>query len=776
MCGLRLNQVACVVLVCLLFGPASATSVLIEAEGFEFLGEWSLEELGGSNTYGGILFSPLDEPARDPMTAIELPAGGNYHIWVRARDFEFNQGTRVFKVWVDERLSKEEAGDHGQEGFAWEKVDTMPLEPGEHMLGLRKTGGYCRCDAVLLTTSDLDPNRLSEAQLAEMRTEPKKLYTKDRRNIPFPPALTPDTPFERKAGLENEALRITFHETEDETGQTRIVRRTQVRTPLGWVDLPGDSREERLFLLYQPESTVYFPLWRQYPAWRRQEVKVTVRGRTYETFPPAPDNPYGAGEATLLAARECRQTETGVEVDYVSSDGLKATGEWRFGSDEPDCSDMRFSLEVRPVKDGCYSVGFCALRSWEQSEIRAVQLPPLYQLQRFPAHPEAIMNTVTPHPMALLEVPLADGAGSVCVAAMAEPDELPFEWANAWNTRYGFCLINPEGQAQATVFRPVLGLPDSQWKTGEAQRVSWRLLIRPGVWDDGLEYFSERVMGVTDYRYPIVSEAPASLTDTALNEIDLIRNLELSGWSNELKGFWHIERRGCVAHGAPLALISAAMLGRDEYFFQQRALPSIEFILTRPGAISGLPISFYDEETGDPLDARDPTRSLQLGCGYFGLSVWEGVQNMMGGLNPWISELMAPEGRYRHAAPVPAFSERLAWYRMHPTPDNLAAAMDSADAFIEKSFHTRHESPLGASPFYNLSHYPQWWDLVDLSEITGEKRYRETVQRGAFHTVAGLWSTPPIPDREIVVHPGGKFVGNLGGGVLYKGDDLFHLG
>ncbi|NQU42860.1 hypothetical protein HQ520_06210, partial [bacterium] len=561
-------------------------------------------------------------------------------------------------------------------------------------------------------------------------------------------------------------------EKTDETGKPLIIRQTRVNTPQGWKELPGDSRLEKLFLLYAPKPEVFF---RYYPNWARDEwIEVTVRDIAYKVRPSNLFDPFAAGEATLLVPRTCRQvSDNEVEIDYDGGD-MKAAARWTLPP-TTGARDLRAFLALDVPRDGFYSVGFSAQDEWGKAAIQNVQLPPLYQFQRVPDRTVLVMSSITPHPFSLVQIPLDEG--SVSVAACAEPEKIDFRWFDGRNALYGFSLTNEKNRVQPTVFSPILGLRDSEWKAGEKRSVAWRLLIHPGDWEQALEYFSDRVMGVKDYRSPIVSDSPASLTDVALNTIDLIRNPEVSGWNEELKGFWNIEMRRTVTQAAPLALLSAAMLGRDEYFFQQRALPSIEFILTRPMPHSGLPVAVHSHEQGQEVLPLYPTESLTIGQSTFGLSIWEGVQNMMGGLNPWLVDLLAPGGRYikedLHKS-SPLFSERLAAYRLDPTPEKLAAAKKAADEFIESQFESRQETVVSFTSFYNIHFYPFWWDLVDLYELTGEQKYRDAAREGAFLSVAGLWSTPPIPDRNITVHPGGKFLGATT--ILMKGNERFRLG
>src|SRR5688572_13401439 len=73
--------------------PAEKPAVVaVEAEDFQFAGDWTEEAYKGER----MLISPL-EPGRHPAaTAVEIPRAGRYRLWVRSIDFpEDRPGTRV---------------------------------------------------------------------------------------------------------------------------------------------------------------------------------------------------------------------------------------------------------------------------------------------------------------------------------------------------------------------------------------------------------------------------------------------------------------------------------------------------------------------------------------------------------------------------------------------------------------------------------------------------------------------------------------------------------
>ncbi|NQU42749.1 DUF2341 domain-containing protein, partial [bacterium] len=364
--------------------------------------------------------------------------------------------------------------------------------------------------------------------------------------------------------------------------------------------------------------------------------------------------------------------------------------------------------------------------------------------QRLPDRPQMMTSNIMPHAISLVQAASAAlSSESLTIAAVGDPEKMAFEVLHARKATYGFSLRHPNYQARPVVFSPPLGEPASQWTAGEGQEVAWRVLAWPGRWTGALEYVSKNIMGVTDYREP----AFVSLTDALLNMFDLLNNTDASGWAPDLKGYYDIESVSLGKQAAPLVLLSASMLQRDEDYFKSRGLPTLEFTLTRPGS------AMYraDAENLESVRLRVPST-------FYSTAYWMGAHELLGELNPWLDEFILPGGEIYYSSSYnesSRWAEKLEIYRYRPDPALLAEIKLEADEFINTSIFGRLETPINYQSFYNISFVPWWYDLPDLYDVTGEERFRQAAEEGAFHTMAGLWSHPPIPENpgtSVTIH------------------------
>ncbi|MDR3709413.1 MAG: hypothetical protein P4L33_14020 [Capsulimonadaceae bacterium] len=737
---------------CIAFAQGTALeTVRFASNAFQFPGEWSQDTSTGG--YGGPSLRGM-RVGSDAMTVIALKNGGVYHVWVQSKDYDRDQGTRLFTLLVDGEPFGKTLGAHGHNGWWWEQAGDATLPPGRHVLGIRVVKSFARCGSILLTQVDGNPNTWPSSKLAAAGVKPvivavanPSLTDESSQNVAAPAPT---------AVLSGKLVRFGFRP------QSSAID-AAVRTDAGgeWRTLPL-AGAGRLFVISSAKATI--DTSQLSPAWPDSEegtVSFAVAGRTYTA--KLARGPFLAGHIETLVPQSVTQVDSGaVEIGYRSKGGQTATARWTLA---PNANDAKVSIKFVAPGDGYYSVALLPYAPVPDAAVRYDLLPPIYQSLRRPVDAVMVPNTLTSHPVALLETTLLGQDSPVSLGIQAEPSAIPFEWPGAANGVYGFSLLGPGAEWQPAAFAPILGGVGSHMAAGEARTVAFRVFALPGDWKKALEYSSDRIDQVRDYRKPY----GVSLTDAAFNMIDLMKNASASGWNSRLKAFEQIESIDTVSEAYPLGMVETALLTHDEDFYVQRSLPTIEFTLTRRNA------HFATHLVGTSY-ISEPETKITIPSQFCETAYWQGLYELLGRSNEWAADFAARQDQDKplFGSFKPHWAELMGLYRLNPSPELLARIRSEADDWIVKEVYAPRVGSAQDLGFYNLSHYAYWWTLPDLYELTGDKKYLDAAQECAFGTIAGLWSSPQPPTGTITVNRGGKFPGI--GIVWWKGHEQYRLG
>ena len=156
--------------------PASAQTVLVEAESFAEPGGWSLD-----TQFIHVMGSPymlahgLGEPVKDATTSVKFPAAGTYKVFVRTKDWvaRWNApGTPgKFQVLIDGKPLATTFGTEGAE-WHWQDGGTVEVANTEAAVALHDLTGFeGRCDAIVFSK---DPNFVPPADKKELAAWRKK--------------------------------------------------------------------------------------------------------------------------------------------------------------------------------------------------------------------------------------------------------------------------------------------------------------------------------------------------------------------------------------------------------------------------------------------------------------------------------------------------------------------------------------------------------------------------------------------------------------------------
>jgi len=148
--------------------------VLVEAENFSKLGGWVvdpqfMDQMGSPY----LLAHGLGRPVADAVTEVDLPAAGNFRIWVRTKDWvaRWNApgGPGRFQVLIDGRALGTEFGIEGAE-WHWQDGGRHDIANRRVRIALHDLMGFeGRCDAILFAADPrfVPPN--VDPQMGEFR-------------------------------------------------------------------------------------------------------------------------------------------------------------------------------------------------------------------------------------------------------------------------------------------------------------------------------------------------------------------------------------------------------------------------------------------------------------------------------------------------------------------------------------------------------------------------------------------------------------------------------
>jgi hypothetical protein len=169
---------------------ASDEVVLVEAEGFEDLGGWVIDQqFMGQMGSPMLLAHGLGVPVRDAVTTVRLPAEGTYRLWVRTREWAGARDPQTapgrFQLLMAGKPLPVVFGAQGAQ-WHWQDGGTVEIKNRQVKLALHDLTGFNgRCDAILFAR-DVDFVPPSEGKaLADWRHKLLGLSDRPRDAGPF---------------------------------------------------------------------------------------------------------------------------------------------------------------------------------------------------------------------------------------------------------------------------------------------------------------------------------------------------------------------------------------------------------------------------------------------------------------------------------------------------------------------------------------------------------------------------------------------------------------
>ncbi len=721
-------------------------AILVEAEWLEIHGGFQLQEANGPTTF--LTAGPRGQVA-PAAGAIQIPTAGAWRLWVRSRSWpEDRPGMRNFAVSLAGARSLTVFGNHRttvNEWWAWEDGGVFQLDAGPILVVLGESNtAQAQCDAILLTRGDGAPSGLP----AKLNASPARTATLQVNSVDSAATHVPAPVYgisrEPAVTIENNLLRLAFHTGRSGSAATVTLAAT-LRQRGEWRPVPGQPETESYRVVTRPPGSDprIVATGTQFPSWDvslAPESELSAGGKSFRSRIGPATAPWLAGRCYALRPSGVRKIDAQTaELDFPAIDAGHLTAAWHLRNDSPSAE---VTLRLTGSAPQQVSLGYHGLMAALPADLDFLLLPFMFQGRRFPAQPVTMLNALMPAPLSLVT------RQGISYAVVAEPSQIPFEWLNSKDSRYAFGIRNEQGEAQPLVYTPVLGQTGSI--TGGKAPVTgrFRVWIQPGNWYDAYRAIVTGPFQLRDYRRPTY----ASLSDTALNLLDLMSNDTANGWNAEAKGPWNIESLNTVSHSSPLLYMSYYLLTGNETFYRRYALPTLEFLASRPSqhhAVRRNMGRYYPEHR--PLGGPVP---------FYGATVYSGAYEMTHGQAPAFGEFaLGPGGAAatRGGTHPDPFEDSLALYRLTGERRWLDQAMEGADRYIAEHIKRLPERDLGSRPFLNTTFVPNWEGLLHMFEATQERRFLDASAEGARWLLTTLWVHPVVPRKNVTIHPGGIY-------------------
>jgi len=755
----KLSILALMGVLCAAVNAQEKPKYLIECESFPFKAMWESMNKDGQK---GLSTEAVDAT---PTAIVDIPAEGLYNVWACSYDYEKEAPkSRRFKVIINNSELPGIGGTHGTQGWDWQNLGKAELKKGSNIVTLKRAGFFPRVDALIFAMDDkYKPNRKALSSRGSRKGFTISATGADNVKIVSAFSNVKETaavPNGKKVGIQNKVAKLLFTEVQDSSGVKTYQRSIELLKDGKWVAVPA-FKDELFFVGYEPENpgyndNGYFSAWKNTPP--AANVEICFDDGTKMDLPVDVIYPYAPSKIDILRPKAVERISP-TKLKLIYSELFSAT--MQFVDDSSPT--IKFETSFKAPKDGFYTVGMLGFNSFEKGSVSATQMPPLFQMRMMMETPKMLGNRFTSQPLALLQSNMA-GEFPISYAVVADPARLPKEeWSWKGNSLYGFSLASPINKVQPAIFYPILGGRNSEKKAGEEISASWYLMTVAGKWYDALAITNEKVLPAGKiFREPFET----SLSDAAANIATYLKDFDASGWVPKLKGRWNIEDKDLVTNATPLTEISVAILTDDEDYYRKISLPVIEYSLTRQ--------SSHFSPHKEPSPYSQTPYAMKVPSTMWKADYYAGMNKLLGNSNTWCEEFWKSASNANMYSSMPDWTSVLGLYLANPSPELLQKAKDLCDKWLLGAFIQTPDGELDYSGFANVSFYPYWWYLPDMYEITGDKKYLDYAERGAFHSLAALWSYPEPSEGIIKINKGNTIRGI--GHIWWKGPVKYRLG
>lgn len=322
------------------------------------------------------------------------------------------------------------------------------------------------------------------------------------------------------------------------------------------------------------------------------------------------------------------------------------------------------------------------------------------------------------------------GTASWNAALVADPGEMPFRIPVNETSRFGLLLRQSVTGFQPISFAPVMGGQESRMIKGQTHQFRLHYALQTGNWKSMYQYVARHFYGFRDMRD---NAGAGSINQAIIRTIDYIadrngRNYAM--WHGEQKYFdYWTDNSGIFKPFSPLYTLSASIITDDELLYRTRALPQVEFALSRNNN------TFAPYEVAQ--NGQVKKRNRGLGSPYIGPAQLASLYHFFQQKTPAILDMANAK-----VFSDKKFADMLALYSITGNKSDLDKARRLADREISrKKISTQEED---------------YMNLLDLYEATDDKKHLDAAIEQAYALTTGINLSPMIPDSVMLMEKDNK--------------------
>jgi len=454
--------------------------------------------------------------------------------------------------------------------------------------------------------------------------------------------------------------------------------------------------------------------------WEFRDAKDKATIRVTGAYARDTTRPLTVGTRAVVRAEKCELVDRTIRWSIASPPDaafrLAAELALPWGDADPQLTYM-----LTPTRAGYFSVAYSGAPS-----IAFDTAQPVPQECHWRGHKlfNFVMSEADLH---MPRVHVADGRMNITLAI--DPRECRFRLPKMEDSRFG-CMISRESdQLKPMIFAPLLGGFESQMKPDAAWNFTLRLINRAGDWKQTYSHLARTVFDVRDDRD---NSGPGSLNSALQHTLDFLANRNgknYAMWDDEQKYFdYFTDKTGVYKPFSVLYGLSAAIVCDDADLFYKRAMPAVEYALSRKTSV------FAPYDTVDNKQARSFGRAV--GAPYLNYTQLVTLHELFERRNPVIrhyaDQLGPTSGK---------IGDALSRWRLTGDTSTLDEAKSAAEKLLKS------DAAFSEDAFF---------EVLDLANATRDPAHIRLATEAAYHNAAKLNVYPTPPDGNITMDAGGK--------------------